>query len=287
MSIEILANGIAFGFVLILISLAFTLTVGTTHILNFPQGEVYMAGAFAGAWAMTVADNVFVGILAGIIVGALLNLLVYVVVFYRIRHLTAIRTLLAGIGASFALRALWGNLFGVETKPFPEVAFFDGPISIFGASVPGRIVPQIAITLALLLAAYLLLYRTTFGLQVRALSDNGTGASSIGLPIVKIQAGVFLFAGALCGAAGVLTAWFFGVYQFTMGVQGITLAFVVAIIGGLASIPGALVAGLAVGVARSIGGSWNSAFIDVYPFVFLVLFLLFRPHGFFGKKTEV
>jgi branched-chain amino acid transport system permease protein len=287
MAVEILANGLTFGFVLVLLGVAFTIVVGTTHILNFPQGEVYMVGAFVGAGTVAATSNILVGLIAGVVAAAALNLLVYFAIFYRIRHLPAIRTLLAGIGASFALRALWGNVFGVETKAFPEVSVFRGSFEILGASLPGRLVPLVLLTFGLLLGAYLLLYRTSFGLQVRALSDNGDGAKGIGLPIVKIQAGVFLLAGALSGAAGVLTAWYFGVYQFTMGVQGITLAFVVAIVGGLGSIPGALAAGLAVGVARSLGASWSTAFIDVYPFVFLVAFLLFRPYGLFGKKLEV
>jgi branched-chain amino acid transport system permease protein len=287
MGIEILANGLTFGFVLVLLGVGFTIVVGTTHILNFPQGEVYMAGAFVGAGITASTKNIVAGLVAGIVAAAVLNLVVYFAVFYRIRHLAAIRTLLAGIGASFALRALWGNVFGVETKAFPEVSIFTGTFKVLGATLPGRLVPLVLLTLGLLLGTYLLLYRTAFGLQVRALSDNGEGAKSIGLPIVKIQAGVFALAGALSGAAGVLTAWYFGVYQFTMGVQGITLAFVVAIVGGLASIPGALAGGLAVGIARSLGASWSTAFIDVYPFVFLVVFLLCRPYGMFGKKLEV
>jgi branched-chain amino acid transport system permease protein len=139
----------------------------------------------------------------------------------------------------------------------------------------------------LLAGSYLLLFRTNFGLRVRALQDSMRGSEVIGLNVPRLQGAIFAIAGALSGVAGVLISWQVGAYQFTMGETGIGLAFVAAVIGGLGSIEGALVGGIALGVVRSIGATYNSGLTDVYPYMLLILVLLVRPTGIFGKKLEL
>lgn len=282
-----LLNGLSYGLVVAVLALGFTLVIGTTHLINFAQGEVYMLGAFTGAAVARWSGNLYVAIVCGALLAMCLNVVLYFVVFMRIRRHPMIVTLLAGLGASLVIRTVAGRVLGVTTQPFPDVSVATGRFTLAGQSFSDQIFALAAIGVVMLVAGYLVLYHSTFGLQVRALADSITATEGIGLPLVRLQAGVFALSGLLSGAAGVLIAWYLGTYQFTMGQSALALAFTAAVIGGLGSLPGAVIGGLAVGLVRSFGASWNANLIDAYPFAFLVLFLLLRPVGLFGKRLEL
>jgi branched-chain amino acid transport system permease protein len=285
--VEALVNGVSYGVVVTLLGLGFTISLGTSRIVNFAQGEIYMIGAFIGAAVAQVTSNLWLALLAALAGGAVANYVLYQAVFRRLRHLPMIGTLVSGVGAAFAIEALWGQVFGVAILPFPPLSTASGNISFLGASVPRSSLVVIAVTAVLLAGSYLLLFRTNFGLRVRALQDSMRGSEVIGLNVPRLQGAIFAIAGALSGVAGVLISWQVGAYQFTMGETGIGLAFVAAVIGGLGSIEGALVGGIALGVVRSIGATYNSGLTDVYPYMLLILVLLVRPTGIFGKKLEL
>lgn len=285
--VEALVNGVSYGVVVTLLGLGFTISLGTSRIVNFAQGEIYMIGAFIGAAVAQVTSNLWLALLAALAGGAVANYVLYQAVFRRLRHLPMIGTLVSGVGAAFAIEALWGQVFGVAILPFPPLTTAAGNISFLGASVPRSSLVVIAVTAVLLAGSYLLLFRTNFGLRVRALQDSMRGSEVIGLNVPRLQGAIFAIAGALSGVAGVLISWQVGAYQFTMGETGIGLAFVAAVIGGLGSIEGALVGGIALGVVRSIGATYNSGLTDVYPYMLLILVLLVRPTGIFGKKLEL
>jgi branched-chain amino acid transport system permease protein len=285
--LDAVLNGIAYGVVVTLLGLGFTVSLGTSRIVNFAQGEIYMIGAFAGAAVAEATSNLWIALLAGLAAGGLSNYLLYQAVFRRLRRLPIIGTLVSGVGAAFAIEALWGQAFGVQIKPFPNLATAAGDFSLFGASLPRSSIVLVAVTSVLLALSYLLLYKTDFGLQVRALQDSPSGAEVIGLHVPRLQGQIFAIAGAMSGVAGVLIAWEFGAYQFTMGETGIGLAFVAAIIGGLGSIPGALIGGIALGLVRDVGAVYNSGLTDVYPYMLLVVILILRPTGIFGRRLDL
>jgi branched-chain amino acid transport system permease protein len=280
-------NGLGYGFVVALLALGFSLVMGTTHLINFPQGETYMIGAFAGAGIASVTGNLFLAIVVGALAGAITNVCVYVVVFMRIRRQPMITTLLAGLGASLAIRTAFGDIFGVNTNPFPTVSLTVGNFRVDGQLFSDQLFVLIGVALLLLVAGYVLLYRTSFGLQVRALADSASAVESIGMSVVRLQALVFAWSGALSGAAGVLIGWYLGNYAFTMGEDALAVAFAASVIGGLGSLQGAVVGGLIVGLVRNFGASWNPQLIDAYPFAFLIVFLLIRPTGLFGKSIQL
>jgi branched-chain amino acid transport system permease protein len=285
--VEAVVSGIAYGVVVTLLGLGFSISLGTSRIVNFAQGEVYMIGAFAGAAVAQVTSSLWLALAAALLAGALANITLYQAIFRRLRHLPMIGTLVSGVGAAFAIEAVWGQLFGIEIKPFPNVGVATGNFGLLGASLPKSSIVLIIVTGILLLASYFLLFKTNFGLKVRALQDSPAGAEVIGINVPRIQAAVFAVAGALSGAAGVLISWQVSAYQFTMGQTGIGLAFVAAVIGGLGSIPGALIGGIALGVVRSLGATYNSGLTDIFPYMLLVVVLLLRPAGIFGRNLEL
>jgi branched-subunit amino acid ABC-type transport system permease component len=215
------------------------------------------------------------------------NYLLYQVVFRRLRRRPMIGTLVSGIGAAFAIEALWGQVFGVQIKPFPNLTTAAHNFNFLGSSLPMSSIVLMVVTLVLLAISYVVIYRTGFGLRVRALQDSPAGAEVIGLNVATLQSQVFGIAGALSGAAGVLVAWQVGAYQFTMGETGIGLAFVAAVIGGLGSIPGALIGGISLGIIRSVGAVYNSGLTEVYPYMLLIIILLVRPAGIFDRQLEL
>ncbi len=279
-------DGAAYGITVSLLGLGFTLSVASSRMVNFAQGQVYMIGAFAGAAIARLTASLPLALLGGLIVGALANTALYGALFLRVRRLPIVGTLVMGIGAAFAIEALWGQVFGVQIMPFPQLAFAQGTFSVLGTRLEWSSAVLVLVTVIAVAALYLLLFRTPFGMKVRALQDSPAGAEVIGLNIPLLQAQVFAIAGALSGLAGVLIAWQLGAYQFTMGEDGIGLAFAAAIIGGMGSFPGALVGGIALGIARAVGGIYNSGLTEAYPYIFLALVLLIRPTGLFGRAIE-
>lgn len=279
-------DGTAYGITVSLLGLGFTLSVASSRMVNFAQGQVYMIGAFAGAAIARVTLSLPLALLGGLIVGALANTALYGALFLRVRRLPIVGTLVMGIGAAFAIEALWGLVFGVQIMAFPQLTFAEGTFSVLGTRLEWSSAVLVLVTVIAVAALYLLLFRTPFGMKVRALQDSPAGAEVIGLNIPRLQAQVFAIAGALSGLAGVLIAWQLGAYQFTMGEDGIGLAFAAAIIGGMGSFPGALVGGVALGVARAVGGIYNSGLTEAYPYIFLALVLLIRPTGLFGRAIE-
>jgi branched-chain amino acid transport system permease protein len=284
-------NGLAYGFAVVLLGLGFTLVFGTSRLINFAQGEVYMLGAFTGAaTAGLVVDTVgpalalFLALITGTVLPALFNVAMYYIVFWRIRGLPMITTLLAGLGSSIVVRGTAGQLFGVEQRGFPELPVATGLLEIGGVSLQIKVFLVGGLALAFVLAGYWILFRTGLGLRIRALSDSGEGAQAIGIDISRLQAVIFALAGALSGAAGVMLGWHYGLVVFNMGTTAVAAAFVATVIGGLGSLNGALIGGLAVGLSQGLGTAVNSQFQIAYPFILLIVFLLFRPTGFFGRK---
>jgi branched-chain amino acid transport system permease protein len=284
-------NGLAYGFAVVLLGLGFTLVFGTSRLINFAQGEVYMLGAFTGAASAAFLGNsvppavaLTVALLAGSIVPALFNMVMYFAVFWRIRNLPMITTLLAGLGSSLVVRGSAGQLFGSEPRGFPELPFATGLVQLGSLSLQLKVFVVAGLAIAFVLAGYWLLFGTRLGLRIRALSDSAEGAQAIGIDISRLQAIIFALAGALSGAAGVVLGWHYGLVVVTMGTTAVAAAFVATVIGGLGSLNGALIGGLAVGLAQGIGTAINSQYQIAYPFVLLILFLLVRPTGFFGRK---
>ncbi|MCO6450172.1 MAG: branched-chain amino acid ABC transporter permease [Caldilineales bacterium] len=303
--ISLTMSGLAQGSIYALVALGYTLVYGILLMINFAHGEVFMAGAFTAYFVANytakiglLASNPILAIAIWMVVAAAVSLTVAVLlerIAYRpLRGAPRLVPLITAIGASFFLQYTFKGLYGSNFYSYPEVPALKGTVTFAGANIP--IVQIVVIVLALLLMAALfwLVERTKRGKAMRAVSENKEVAKLMGINIDAVIVFTFAIGGALAGAAGVIN----GLYRpqgvnFYMGFFPGVKAFTAAVLGGIGSVPGALIGGLLLGVFESIGPNLvldglgipaANQLKDAIAFTMLVLVLIFRPQGILGEK---
>ena len=280
-------NGLVVGSVYGLFALGFTLLFGVNHIMNMAHGSVFMWGAFAGLYAVTGMDApIGVALVIGMVVGGLLSVLLDLLAFRPLRKRGApeFSAIVSSIGANLVLLALAQKVSNTAVMRFPYDAFPVVVYRVLGLRV--QLLQLLIMGLVLVMVAGLVfyLYRTDFGRRIRAVAFSEQTARLLGINPTWVNIQVFFIAGALAGLAGVLIGLVFNSVHFAMGEPLLLRAFVVVILGGLGSIPGALIAGLIIGLVQSLGVAYISAGV-AEAIVFLALFvvILVRPTGLFGQ----
>lgn len=276
-------NGLALGVSVILVALGLTIIFGLLDVINMSHGEFYAVGAF-GALALSLTGvNYWVLIaivpLALIPIGVLVErLLIRRVYDGPDRHVS---TLLLTFGLGLILEDMLKIIFGPNTQrpqnPLP------GATEFLGIIIPTYRLFLIGIGAAVIVAVALVVYRTRLGAMVRAASFDRQMAASLGVRVSWVYSGAFAFGIALAGLAGVLLAPLYSVFP-TMGRDFILLAFTVVIVGGMGSIWGAVVAGILLTQVQAISALYISpVWADPIVFGVMVLVLMFRPQGIFGR----
>jgi branched-chain amino acid transport system permease protein len=216
---------------------------------------------------------------------ALFGLLFYAVVHLPLAKrqptIIIIGTVMVGIVMQNAANLIWGSWpFRVESP------FGDGNLTLFGSTIPVHTVATIAITALLIVGLYYLMQRTAVGRCMRAIAQDPSTASLMGLPVRAYLAFSWMLASILASCAGLLVApmWFADV---NMGEAVALKAFAATIIGGFGSIPGAVLGGLSVGLIEVLGAAYgSSAYKDLFAFAAMILFLIVRPQGIFGEPVS-
>jgi len=285
---QLIVNGIIAGSLYALIALGFTVIYGTVRFFHFAHGVVFAVSAYM-AWCCVSYLNLpliiagLIAVLGGGILGLLMNLFIYRSL--RKRKAPNLILLLASFGLFLLLQNALQLGFGSDIKAIRIGSVNEG-YRILGASITGT---QIIIIIAsVLLAGVVLLFmrKTRFGKAIRAVADDSVAASIVGVNSERTIAVAFFLGSALAGAAGVLVALETNI-QPTMGLNAAIKGIIAALIGGMGSIPGALVGGLFLGLAENLGiWSISAGWKDAISFSILVLFLLFRPSGMFGSRSK-
>lgn len=301
MSLQFLADGLVAGATIGLGAVGVTLTYSILRFANFAYGEfiswgcyltLLLAGAI-GAWAgasasplgaLSIGPNVLAAGLVGMALTGLLAIGLDALLFRRLRrHFSSITTVIASFGASMALRAALEALF--SSRP----VYFSQELQIAIRVGPFRITPdQVALLgLAVLLAGalQLLLTRTDAGRSMRAVSENPTLARIVGIDVAGVIRLTWFVGGALACASGVMLGLVVQIRP-TMGSELLLPLFAAAILGGIGSVPGALLGGVIVGLAEAatvqlVGAEWRAG----VAFVVLIVVLLLRPAGLFGQTA--
>jgi len=305
--VSLAMSGLAQGSIYALIALGYTLVYGILLMINFAHGEIFMAGAFTAVFAaeglaqagyLAQPFTAIISIILLVILSAVVSMAVAIVlerVAYRpLRGAPRLVPLITAIGASFFLQYTFRGLYGSGFKSYPVVPLLQGTFRLFGASVP--VVQLVVFVLALVLmgALYFLVERTKIGKAMRAVSENKEVARLMGIDVDRVIVFTFAVGGALAGAAGVIN----GLYRpqgvnFFMGFFPGIKAFTAAVLGGIGSVPGALIGGLLLGVFEAIGPNLvldglgiagANQLKDAIAFTMLVLVLIFRPQGIVGEK---
>ncbi|CAN5709902.1 branched-chain amino acid ABC transporter permease [soil metagenome] len=287
MLLQQILNGLVVGSVYGLFALGFTLLFGVNHIMNMAHGSVFMWGAFAGLYAVVALDlPIGLALVIGMVAGGLLLVLLDIVAFRPLRRRGApeFSAIVSSIGADLVLLALAQKVSNTAVMRFPFDAFPVVIYRVFGLRI--QLLQLVIMGLVLLMVAGLVfyLYRTEFGRRIRAVAFSEQTARLLGINPGWVNMQVFFISGALAGMAGVLIGLVFNSVHFTMGEPLLLRAFVIVILGGLGSIPGALIAGLAIGLVQTLSVAYVSAGV-AEAIVFLALFvvILVKPTGLFGQ----
>lgn len=278
-----IVNGLAFGIAVVLVALGLTIIFGLLDVINMSHGEFYAIGAFAALVLAALGLNFWMLIALVPILMVPLGMMVERYLIRRVydskdRHVT---TLLLTFGLGLIVEDLLKIVFSPNThrpdNPLPGAAEY------FGILIPNyRMFLILFGTVIILLVAYVV-YRTRIGAMVRAAAFDRNMAASLGVRIGLVYAGTFAFGVALAGLAGVLLAPIYSVFP-TMGRDFIFMAFTVVIVGGMGSIWGAVIAGLLLTQIQALASLVISpVWTDPIVFGTMVLFLMFRPQGLFGR----
>lgn len=290
-----LVNGVAAGAFYALIALGYTMVYGVLRFINFAHGDVFMVGAFAGYWLTPLLMPHFAGPLAPVgvclvlllsmAICALLGIVIEKLAYRPLRAQPKLTVLITAIGVSLLLEYGGQFAFGSDPKSFPPL-INDDTLEIHGIFVQYSQIIAVSVTAALLVGLSFIVKRTRLGLAMRALSNNATAASLVGVNLDTVISFTFGLGSALAGAGGILYSIYNPSIAPLMGIQPGLKAFVAAVLGGIGNIPGAAVGGLIIGIVETfVGGSSFSSYRDAIAFAILIAILLFRPAGLFGKAV--
>ena len=281
---QLVVIGLAVGSVYALVALGFIIVSEATGVVNFATGQFVMVGTFFGVTTLLQLGWSFAPAYGAALAGMVLFGLVFYALVFRPLQDRAVVTIIIGtvaIGIVIQNTALltWGSLPLRPRSPFGETT-----VEILGSVVSAHALFIIAVTGALILGLYLLLYRSALGSRMRAVAQDREAARLMGIEVDRIFALTWVIAAFLAGVAGLLLGplWFADV---TMGDPLALKAFAAAIIGGFGSVPGAILGGIFVGLAEILGAAYvSSAYKDGLVFLLMILFLLLRPQGIFGER---
>jgi branched-chain amino acid transport system permease protein len=281
--IQQLFNGLTLGSVYSLVALGLTLVYGILHIPNFAHGALYMVGGYITLTMMTSAGmNYWIAIVVSCIVVGGLAVLMERLVFHPLRHAPAIHDKIAAIGIMLFLEAIvqfiWGAEYQTMTSPYGAV------VNFAGVTLTMQRLLIIVATVVVMALLYFFLKKTFTGATIIAMSQNREGANLVGINTNRVAMLTFLISGALAAIAVSLAAPINLVFP-GMGHLVLTKAFVIIILGGMGSIPGAIAGGYILGFTESLGATYiSNDYKDLIAFVLLVLILTIKPNGLFPAK---
>ena len=283
-----LVNGLAVGSIYALIALGYTMVYGTIKLINFAHGDVYMMGAFIGYFAVMVLKlNVFLALLVAMVACAILGVVIERVAYKPLRKSTRVAALITAIGVSYLLENAMSYFFGAESRPFPS-DFGTETFTLFGdVSVNGKQILIFGITVLLMALLQFIVRYTKMGKAMRAVAVDEQAAQLMGIDVDGVISFTFALGSALAGIAGVLVGVYYNTISTTMGITVGLKAFVAAVLGGIGSIPGAMVGGYLIGLLETMVSFFGySPYRDGVVYFLLFIILIVLPAGLFGKNVR-
>jgi branched-chain amino acid transport system permease protein len=308
--VQLFVNGLTLGSLYALIALGYSMVYGILKLLNFAHGDVYMIGAFVGFGILTAFDGplspnialvplIVLMFLAAMLGSGVLGVVIERFAYRPLRDAPRIAPLISALGVSFFLQNSALLVFGAEFRNYnsfllgsdqPEL-FVPGPLIdpvfvVMGVNVQLITVVVLAVTVGLMVALTLLVARTRIGKAMRATAFDREAAAMMGIDVDRVIASTFFIGSVLAGAAGVMFGLLFSQIFHFMGFLAGLKGFTAAVVGGIGSIPGAMLGGLLVGLAEAyaggyLGGRWS----DLTVFGILIFVLLVRPSGLLGARA--
>jgi branched-chain amino acid transport system permease protein len=309
-ALQLFVNGVTLGSLYALIALGYSMVYGILKLLNFAHGDVYMIGAFIGYGALSalggplspdlaLAPLILLMFLAAMLGAGALGVVIERFAYRPLREAPRIAPLISALGVSFFLQNSALLLFGAQFRTYnsfllgsdkPE-QFQPGPLvdpvfTVGGVNIQGAQVLVLVTTVALMVALTFLVARTRLGKAMRATSFDREAAAMMGIDVDRVIASTFFIGSVLAGAAGVMFGLLYSQIFHFMGFLAGLKGFTAAVVGGIGSIPGAMLGGMLVGLTESfaggyLGGQWS----DLTVFGILIFVLLVRPSGLLGTRA--
>jgi branched-chain amino acid transport system permease protein len=272
-------NGIVTGMILALIASGLTLIFGIMDVVNFAHGELFMLGAYVGVLVMAATGNFWLALFVATLVVALIGAAIQITTLRPLLGRDPLTTILATFGISLILQnyALWQ--FGPVARKIPEP--FTGHFNLFYLEYPWYRLVIAGLSAAIIGGFYLFLKFGTFGIWIRATTQDRTMAQAMGIPVPWVHTAVFAIGAGMAAASGVLFGPLVGV-NHAMGLDWVLKAFIVVVVGGMGNLGGSIAASIFISLLESYASIWVSpAQAIIVSFVVLILTLLFRPTGLF------
>ncbi|MCQ2613901.1 MAG: branched-chain amino acid ABC transporter permease [Treponemataceae bacterium] len=285
-------NGLSLGSIYALIALGYTMVYGIVMLINFAHGDVLMIGAYVGYFVLSFVGTTPLGMalafLCAMVVCALLSILIERLAYRPLRSAPRLNSLITAIAVSLILQNGMRVLpfVGPNPRQYPTMETVN--ISLGFVSVSNIQLTVIVLSAVLMVVLNYIINYTKTGKAMRAVSHDMQAASLMGISVNKTIAFTFAIGAVLAAAGGVLYATAYPQIDPTMGTMPGLKAFVAAVLGGIGSVPGAMLGGYILGIAETMTkGYLSSQFADAISFGILILILLIKPTGIMGKKIRI
>lgn len=282
--IEQLINGLNLGSIYALMALGYTMVYGIAKMLNFAHGDIIMVGAYTLSLVMTnLGMPPIVAVLASVIVCSALGVTIEKIAYKPLRNASPLTVLITAIGVSYFLQSVALLLFGSNKRKVDSAITMPG-IRIGALELTGESIITLGVTLLIMIGLTLFIKKTKMGKAMLAVSEDKGAAQLMGINVNQTISITFAIGSALAAVAGVLFVSSYGfVGPYTGSLPGIK-AFVAAVLGGIGSIPGAMLGGILLGIIESLSKAYISTNLsDAIVFAVLIIVLLVKPSGLLGK----
>lgn len=287
-------NGLSLGSIYALIALGYTMVYGILQMINFAHSDVYMVGAFASFYAAKWLgienspgySTLIILLLVSMLTCSLLGLAIERLAYRPLRKAPKLNILITAIGVSLFLEYTGQVVFGADPKVFPEI-LTDSILAEIGiVQLKLSDVTVLGVSVIAMLVLHWLIQSTKTGKAMRAVSLNANVASLLGINVNKIIAFTFIIGSSLAGVGSVLVGMKYPKIDPLMGMMIGLKAFVAAVLGGIGSVPGAVLGGVMMGLSEEmVVGYLSSTYRDALAFGILIVVLIFKPAGLFGKSS--
>lgn len=287
MFLQQVINSITIGGVYSLVAVGYTLVYGVLGLINFSHGSIYTFGAFFAYTLMAKMGLPFGAAFVGsMLLTSMLGFVVERAGYYPVRKSPVISQIVSVVAVSIILDNAAMLIWGSASKSFPTVSL-PKAFSIGTVNVSLMQVLIIALAFVIMLFLFFLVYKTKVGTSMRATSLDVDAARLMGINVERIRLMTFCLSAALASSAGSLIGVYYGSVVFNMGYGVVIKAFVVAILGGMGNVVGAMIGGLMLGTIETFGSAYiSSGWKDAFAYIVLVIVLLFKPSGLLGSYEQ-
>lgn len=279
-------NGLSLGGIYAMIALGYTMVYGIAKMLNFAHGDIIMVGGYTIMVSLNLMGNPVVAVVAAVIVCTVTGVLIEKLAYKPLRGASPLAVLITAIGVSYLLQSLAQIVFG-SSSTMVNVADL-GTVTVGELRISGNTLLTLGCTTAVMVALTLFIKYTRIGRAMVAVSDDRGAAQLMGIPVNRIITITFAIGSALAAVAGLFYLLKAPKISNTFGAMPGIKAFTAAVIGGIGSIPGAMLGGVLLGMVEIVAGKFQAVapYTDAIEFSILILILLVRPNGLLGKKRR-